>query len=167
VSRRILALAVASLAAATPFALATATATSAQRPNAAVEIGSAKIAPLGTVLVSGRGRPLYVFHPDGASRIACTPCQKIWFPLLAPATGVARAIGAARQSLIGSTRDPVIGRRVVTYDGWPLYTYVLDRRPGQADGQNIAMGGGHWRVLTPAGRVDSTPVSHGGGYAGS
>ena len=37
-----------------------------------------------------------------------------------------KAAGTAKQRLLGSDRDPA-GGRVVTYHGWPLYTYVGDR----------------------------------------
>jgi predicted lipoprotein with Yx(FWY)xxD motif len=139
----------------------------AQQPNASVEVGTAKIAKLGTVLVRGTGHALYMFEPSGNVHVACAPCQKIWFPLIAPATGVAKAIGNAKQALIGSVEDPVIGKRVVTYDGWPLYTYVLDKTKDQAGGQDIAMGGGFWRVLTAAGKIIDTPGTHGVGDVGS
>jgi predicted lipoprotein with Yx(FWY)xxD motif len=139
----------------------------AQQPNSSVEVGTARIAKLGKVLVRGTGHALYMFEPSGGIHVACAGCQKIWFPLVAPATGVAKAIGGAKQALIGSVRDPVIGRRVVTYDGWPLYTYVLDKRRDEAGGQDIVMGGGYWRVMTAAGKIVSVPGSHGGGYVGS
>jgi predicted lipoprotein with Yx(FWY)xxD motif len=135
-------------------------------PSSSVEVGTAKIAKLGGVLVRGSGHALYVFQPSGP-REACAACQKIWIPLLAPASGVARATGTAKQTLIGSVKDPVIGKRVVTYDGWPLYTYVLDTTKDEATGQDIKMGGGYWRVLTPAGKVVSTAVTHGVGDVGS
>ena len=139
----------------------------ARKPNAAVQIATAKVSGLGTVLVRGSGQPLYVFEATGGAQPGCSACHKIWFPLLSPTSGHARAAGAAKQSLIGSVLDPVIGKRVVTYNGWPLYTYVLDKVPDIANGQGILMGGGYWRVLTPAGKVDSKTVSHGGGYVGS
>jgi predicted lipoprotein with Yx(FWY)xxD motif len=161
------ALPVATLGGGALSASASAAAKHAKAAGSSVEIGTAKLGKLGTVLVRSGGRPLYVFQPNGRTHVACGGCQKIWFPLLAPAHGAARALGAARQSLIGSVRDPVIGKRVVTYDGWPLYTYVLDKVPDIANGQDILMGGGYWRVLTAAGKVDSAPATHGGGYVGS
>jgi predicted lipoprotein with Yx(FWY)xxD motif len=163
----VVALPVAMLGAGGLIAEASAAAPHTRQAPAAVEIGAAKLGNLGTVLVRSGGRPLYIFEPNARTHVACGGCQKIWFPLLAPAHGAAKAFGAARQSLIGSVKDPVIGKRVVTYDGWPLYTYVLDKVPDIANGQDILMGGGYWRVLTPAGKVDSTPATHGGGYVGS
>lgn len=143
-------------------------ATGGSRPNPAVEIGTASIQKLGTVLVNGHGQVLYMFAPDARSRVTCNAaCQKIWPPDVAPRTGVAKAIEGARQALIGSDRNPVDGRRIVTYDGWPLYRYVLDHKPRVPNGQNVALNGGFWWVLTPAGRVNQTPVPHGGYQEGS
>jgi len=55
-----------------------------------------------------------------------------------------------RASLLGSDPDPG-GGRVVTYHGWPLYTYENDAQPGQATGQAIDNDGGQWYVLRPSG----------------
>jgi predicted lipoprotein with Yx(FWY)xxD motif len=143
-----------------------ASASRAQQPNSGVDVGTVKISKLGSVLVRGTGHVLYVFQPSGP-RVACAACDKIWFPLIAPASGVAKAIDGAKQALIGSVKDPVIGKRVVTYDGWPLYTYVLDTGKNEATGQDIKMGGGYWRVLTPSGKVVSAATSHGIGDVGS
>src|ERR1700761_2351917 len=86
----------------------TAGAKSGSQPNPAVEIGTASIPKLGKVLVNGHGQVLYMFAPDDRSKVACNAaCQKIWPPDLAPRDGVAKAIGGARQSLIGSYRNPV------------------------------------------------------------
>lgn len=143
---------------------AAATAAGARKPNPAVEIGTAKIPQLGTVLVNGAGRVLYMFQPDDHAKVVCrASCQKIWPPVVAPKTGVARARYGARQSLISSDRNPVDGKRIVTYAGWPLYTYTLDTGRHQDNGQNIALNGGYWWALSPAGKINRTPISHGGG----
>lgn len=40
-----------------------------------------------------------------------------------------------------------------TYNGHPLYTYVGDTRPGQANGDNLNLNGGLWHeVIAGAGR---------------
>jgi predicted lipoprotein with Yx(FWY)xxD motif len=147
---------------------ANASAKASQQPNSSVEVGTAKIAKLGTLLVRGTGHALYMFAPDDGSQLACgAACQKVWPPLIAPKSGVAEAIDGAKQSLIGSIKDPIDGRRVVTYNGWPLYTYVLDKAAHEATGQNVALNGGYWWVMTPAGKINRTSVTHGVGDVGS
>jgi predicted lipoprotein with Yx(FWY)xxD motif len=39
----------------------------------------------------------------------------------------------------------------VTYDGHPLYTYIGDTAPGQANGNNINLNGGFWHEVPAAG----------------
>ncbi|HEX3616610.1 MAG TPA: hypothetical protein VHU61_08735 [Solirubrobacteraceae bacterium] len=125
------------------------------QPNPAVEIGTAKVGKLGTVLVNSSGHVLYMFAPDKHAKVACdSACQEVWPPVTAPKVGVAKAVGKARQSLIGSDKNPVTGHRIVTYNGWPLYTYITDHAMDQADGQNIDLSGGYWWVLTPNGHVE-------------
>jgi Secreted repeat of unknown function len=58
----------------------------------------------------------------------------------------------AKPLLLGSDPDPA-GGRVVTYNRWPLYTYVADRAAGQATGQALNLNGGLWYVLAPSGEV--------------
>jgi predicted lipoprotein with Yx(FWY)xxD motif len=41
----------------------------------------------------------------------------------------------------------------VTYNHWPLYTYVTDTKPGQTTGQGVNNSGGKWYVLSPSGKV--------------
>ena len=53
-------------------------------------------------------------------------------------------------SLIGAIerRD---GTLQVTYNGWPLYYFVKDQKPGDTTGQDIEGFGEEWYLLTPAG----------------
>ncbi len=60
----------------------------------------------------------------------------------------------------GFGADPA-GGRVVTYAGWPLYTYVGDTAPGTVKGQGLDANGGLWYVLSPAGNVIRTKASSG------
>ena len=106
----------------------------------------------GRILFDGRGRALYAFTRDprrGRSRCygACAAAWPVLF-----AKGSLRAGAGVRQALIGTTRRRD-GRRQVTYNGWPLYYYVNDRRPGQVTCQNVDEFGGLWLVVRPSGRL--------------
>lgn len=117
-----------------------------------VKVQARKLPKLGEVLVSASGRTLYVFAPDKASKVSCSAsCQSVWPPLAAPASGKAAAIAPLNSALIGSDPNPV-GGRVVTYDGWPLYTFVGDSGPGTANGQGKVLNGGTWHVISPSGK---------------
>jgi predicted lipoprotein with Yx(FWY)xxD motif len=124
--------------------------------TAAVKISTRKLPGLGTVLVNSKGRTLYMFVPDKRKRVTCVrTCAKVWPPVKLPKGAKAVAAGKAKASLLGSDRNPA-GGRVVTYNKWPLYTYVADTAPGQAKGQALNLNGGLWYVLSPSGKVIRT-----------
>jgi len=122
-------------------------------PAGGVKISSATIARLGPALVNTLGRTLYVFAPDKGKKVTCvSACAAIWPPAFLPSGKKTVAAAPVKQSLLGSDRDPA-GGRVITYAGWPLYTYVTDTAPGQATGQALNLNGGLWYVISPAGKV--------------
>jgi predicted lipoprotein with Yx(FWY)xxD motif len=117
----------------------------------AVKTGNVK--GLGVVLVNAKGRTLYVFMPDKHKRVTCTgSCAKFWPPLKWQGSGKPTAGGSAKGKLLGSDKNPS-GGRVVTYNKWPLYTYVGDKAAGKATGQGLDASGGKWYVITPAGKI--------------
>jgi predicted lipoprotein with Yx(FWY)xxD motif len=134
--------------------------------SATVRISTKSVPGLGTILVNGSGRTLYMFVPDKDKKVTCvTVCAKLWPPLFLPTGAKAVAAGGAKQSLLGSDKDPA-GGRVVTYSHWPLYTYVGDTKPGIAFGQAVNMSGGLWYVLSPSGAVIKHKATKGGGGGG-
>lgn len=141
---------------ATLVALALATAALATGSATSVKIGTRKLPKLGTVLVNSKGFTLYMFVPDKQKKVTCTKtCAAVWPPVKLAKGQKAVATGAAKQSLIGSDKNPS-GGSVVTYSKWPLYTYVVDTKPGQARGQATNLNGGLWYVLSPSGKVIKT-----------
>src|SRR5437870_2106830 len=124
--------------------------------TAAVKISTRKLPKLGTVLVNSKGRTLYMFVPDKQKKVTCvSTCAAIWPPVKLAKGAKAVAKGKAKASLLGSDANPA-GGRVVTYNGWPLYTYVSDTAPGKATGQALNLNGGLWYVLAPSGKVIRT-----------
>jgi predicted lipoprotein with Yx(FWY)xxD motif len=106
---------------------------------------------VGTVLVTSQDLALYVFAPDRHRAVTCTgACVGTWPPLMLPSGGRLVAGPGVDRALLGTDPDPS-GGRVVTYAGWPLYTYTGDVDPGQATGQNINLNGGEWYVIRPSG----------------
>jgi predicted lipoprotein with Yx(FWY)xxD motif len=126
---------------------------SAQHATKAATVQTKKIKKLGTVLVNSKGMTLYMFAPDKQKKVTCKgSCAAVWPPLKAKSGKKATAGGAAKKGLLGTDKNPG-GGRVVTYNKWPLYTYVADSKPGQASGQALKLNGGYWYVLSPAGKV--------------
>lgn len=132
-------------------------------------VGVAKTS-LGSVLVDTTGRTLYLFRGDVGTKSACTgACAAAWPPL--HAHGKPTVGGGARASLI-STAKRSDGTEQVTYNGHPLYLFVMDRKAGQTTGQGSTAFGAPWYVLSPAGdqitnRLSSTSGGGSGGSAAS
>jgi predicted lipoprotein with Yx(FWY)xxD motif len=116
-------------------------------------VSTRKVPKLGTILVNSKGLTLYMFVPDKRRKVTCVKvCAVVWPPLKLPAHTKPLARRGVKQKLLGSDRNPA-GGRVVTYHGWPLYTYVADKRPGMVTGQALDLNGGLWYVMSPSGKV--------------
>ena len=99
-----------------------------------------------TVLANAKGRTLYWFAPDTATKSACYgTCAAYWPPVRGAVTagpGVTGRLGTIKRS---------DGSMQATYDGHPLYTYVGDTAAGQANGNRLNLNGGLWYEVTPSG----------------
>ena len=123
----------------------------AARGGTKITIKSESLRGVGKVLVNAKGYALYMFEPDHHRSVTCSGvCAGTWPPVMLPSGASVVAGQGVNASLIGSDPGPS-GGRVVTYDGWPLYTYTGDVQPGQATGQDIDLNGGDWYVLRPSG----------------
>ncbi|MFF0626921.1 hypothetical protein [Streptomyces sp. NPDC004296] len=119
----------------------------------------ARSGPLGTILVDGRGRTLYLFEADQGRESTCYgDCAKDWPPLVV--RGAPTAGSGVKAELLGTSarRD---GSRGVTYHGHPLYYFDQDKRPGDVYGQGSDDHGARWYVLDPAGNRITKPVPSG------
>jgi predicted lipoprotein with Yx(FWY)xxD motif len=105
---------------------------------------------IGTFLVDGHGRTLYLFQKDKTARSTCSgACATDWPPLLT--TGKATASGSVRKALLGTSKRSD-GKTQVTYNGHPLYTYSGDQKAGDTNGQGISAYGARWYAVTASGR---------------
>ena len=101
---------------------------------------------LGVILTGASGRTLYLFTVDERDQSNCLGgCALAWPPLLTIEDPTAGA-DIADERLNSITRAD--GLQQVTYNGWPLYYYALDRSPGDARGQNS---GTLWHVVSTYG----------------
>lgn len=113
-------------------------------------VSAAEVGDLGTILVDSAGRTLYDFHKDKGSKSACyDACAGAWPPLLTE--GEPKAEGGAQAGMLGTTKRKD-GTVQVTYNGRPLYTYVGDQKPGEANGNDIDQFGAEWYALQPDGQ---------------
>jgi len=114
----------------------------AGEPTAAARGGvTLKTATIGgvTVLTNAKGLTLYWFAPDTPATSECTgSCASYWPPV----TGRPKA-GPGVTGKLGKIKRPG-GAEQATYDGHPLYTYIGDSAPGQANGNKLDLNGGYW-----------------------
>jgi predicted lipoprotein with Yx(FWY)xxD motif len=105
---------------------------------------------LGRIVVDTKGHTLYAFARDRNGRSACSgTCATYWPPLLT--SGKVRAGHGVKASLLGTTRRGA-GKLQVTYNRHPLYTFKLDKKAGQTNGEELNDFGGVWEALSPAGK---------------
>ena len=115
---------------------------------------AAKKTSLGTILVDGQGRTLYLWDADTGSMSTCSgACAQAWPPVLTK--GKPTASGGVNAALLGTTTR-TDGKTEVTYKGHPLYTFVEDHAPGDTTGQGSNGFGALWWVLSPAGQAITT-----------
>jgi predicted lipoprotein with Yx(FWY)xxD motif len=117
-------------------------------PASTTVVSTAKTG-LGRILVNSRGHTLYLFGKDRSGKSACSgQCATFWPPLIA--SGKTRVAGGAKASLIGSIKR-ADGRRQVTYNHHPLYTFVKDTSKGQTHGEGFSAFGAKWYAVSPSG----------------
>jgi predicted lipoprotein with Yx(FWY)xxD motif len=92
------------------------------------------------LLTDAKGLTLYSFAPDTSTKSACYGSCAAYWP---PVTGTPSAGPGVTGTLGTITRTD--GTKQATYDGHPLYTYIADKAPGTASGNNINLNGGLWR----------------------
>lgn len=132
---------------------ASSTSTSTQSAASSLALSARSFPGIGKALVDASGRTLYIFEPDAHSKVTCTGgCAQLWPPLKLASGQKASAAAGVQGALLGSDPDPE-GGIVVTYGGWPLYTYQADTAAGQDNGQGVETNGGLWYVISPEGKV--------------
>ncbi len=126
-------------------AVAHAGAPPAAAAGAGVTLKAAKISGV-TVLTNTSGLTLYWFAPDTPAISKCTGSCTAYWP---PVTGNPKA-GPGVTGKLGTIKRPGGGVQA-TYDGHPLYTYIGDNGPGQAQGNNLNLNGGLWYEVRVSG----------------
>ena len=126
------------------------------RPQASSTVVTTRHGSLGTFLVGPDGRTLYLFEADPKNHSTCSgDCAAVWPPLML--SGKLKAAGGVKAKLLGSIARK--GGRQVTYNGWPLYYYISDAKPGQTTGQDSPSFGAPWYVISTAGKAIITKAS--------
>ncbi len=119
-------------------AVANASGPPAAASGAGVTLKTGKISGI-TVLTNTSGLTLYWFAPDTSATSKCTGSCTAYWP---PVSGNPKA-GPGVTGKLGTIKRPGGGLQA-TYDGHPLYTYIGDNGPGQAQGNNLNLNDGLW-----------------------
>lgn len=133
--------------------------------TAAIHVASTS---LGQVLVDGAGRTVYLLTADSPGRSTCSgSCLSAW-PPVSPASGSTLPGVSAP---VDRTTTPG-GGSIATVGGWPLYTFVQDKAPGDVHGEGLQSFGGTWYAVSPDGQPvksagSSTATPSGGSSSGS
>lgn len=115
--------------------------------GAPITVGTAK--GVGKVLVDSNGMTLYYFQKDQNGESACYgACEQGWPPLTTE--GAPQAGEGAMASKLGTTKRKD-GTVQATYNNWPLYTFVEDKKPGEDNGTDSKAFGASWYPLHPNG----------------
>jgi len=113
----------------------------------------AEDATLGKFLADDQGRTLYLFTKDAKNTSNCyDDCAKAWPPLLS--AGQPTGVDGINTSLLGTTQRKD-GSMQVTYNGFPLYYFAPDQKPGDVKGQGVK---DVWYVISPAGEMVKAAV---------
>jgi predicted lipoprotein with Yx(FWY)xxD motif len=130
------------------FLAAGSVAQSAIGANATVTLRKTK---LGMILVNSRGHTLYLFAKDRNGKSACSgSCAKFWPPSLH--SGKPTAGSGVKASLLRTTKRSS-GSLQLTYNKHPLYTFTLDKRAGQTNGEGNLAFGARWYAVSARGRA--------------
>ncbi|MET9375400.1 SCO0930 family lipoprotein [Streptomyces sp. NPDC002992] len=117
---------------------------------------------LGKVVTDSEGFTLYRFDKDSSSppRATCEgDCAKAW-PVVS-AAGAKPPAGVDAALLGEVTRAD--GSKQLTLDGWPMYRYAKDTKPGDVNGQGV---GGTWFAAAPDGKKAAAPAAGAGADVG-
>lgn len=112
---------------------------------------------LGPVLVDSKGLTVYLLTADTKGHSTCSAqCLQYWPLVPAPAGAVPSVDGIT--AALGTTKA-TSGASVVTAGGWPLYTFVKDKAPGDVTGEGVKTFGGTWYAVSPAGAPVTAPAT--------
>jgi predicted lipoprotein with Yx(FWY)xxD motif len=140
---------------------ATATSGGATSPTGAVSSGGilgVSTTSLGPVLVDAKGMTVYLLTADTPGHSSCSAqCLQYWPTVPAPAGAAVPAVKGVSAALAEAKASS--GASMLTAGGWPLYTFVKDKAPGDVSGQGVKTFGGTWYAVSPSGMAITAPAA--------
>jgi predicted lipoprotein with Yx(FWY)xxD motif len=133
----------------------------ATQQTGAATVKTAGVSGLGTILVDGQGRTIYLFQRDTGPTSTCAGACIAGWPAVTT-HGTPQAAGGVTAAKLGTTKRSD-GTMQATYAGHPLYYYAGDSAAGDANGQALNAFGAPWYVVGTNGSAITTQASSGGG----
>ena len=131
----------------------TATSGAGASPTSASTSGgvlSVRTTSVGPVLVDAKGFTVYMLTADKPGHSSCsTQCLQYWPLVPAPAGSSVPTVKVITAALAETKASS--GVAMLTAGGWPLYTFVKDKAPGDVTGQGVKTFGGTWYAVSPSG----------------
>ncbi|WP_245533748.1 c-type cytochrome [Calidithermus timidus] len=118
----------------------------------------------GQYLTDLKGRSLYLFTRDSKDTVTCyDACAQNWPPLLLEKNNKPLGDKGVDAKLLGTAKRNDRSSLQITYNGWPLYYFARDQKPGDTNGQGV---GGVWFLVSPKGEaIKTTATQQPGGAA--
>ncbi|MDY0323347.1 MAG: 5'-nucleotidase C-terminal domain-containing protein, partial [Candidatus Carbobacillus sp.] len=120
----------------------------------------------GSYLVNDAGLSLYMYTKDqpGGNSVCTGACANNWPPLTVTEEVYKRYIQEGikvgegiEKDKVGFVKRPDSDMYQVMYNGWPLYTFIGDKTPGETNGQGK---NDVWYLMSPDGRPIVPTVFH-------
>jgi predicted lipoprotein with Yx(FWY)xxD motif len=124
----------------------------AEPEGEATPVSLGEASGVGKILVDEEGMTLYYFQKDqkGSGKSKCEgACAEAWPPLITE--GEPEAMTGVKAAMLGTIQRKD-GTTQVTYAGWPLYTFVEDKKPGEDNGTDSKAFGASWYPLHSNGK---------------
>jgi predicted lipoprotein with Yx(FWY)xxD motif len=104
----------------------------------------------GKILVDAQGRAMYAFAADSKGKSNCNGSCLTYWPAVSAGSKTPKASAGVTATFGVLHRQD--GTAQLTVDGYPMYTYVGDTKPGATTGQGKNLSGGLWWVVAPSGK---------------
>ena len=118
-----------------------------QAQSAPALLEALTVAGHGKVLVNSHHFSLYGYSPESAGKIVCKAiCLKFWPPVLVSSKVTSVSVGAGVSGKVGFVKRSATTKQV-TFNGWPLYTFIKDKAPAKATGEGVKNGTFIWGLI--------------------
>jgi predicted lipoprotein with Yx(FWY)xxD motif len=113
---------------------------------------SANIANYSGVLENAQSFSIYVLSVEKGAKLHCTgACLSTWRPLVVKSSVKAVSVAKSVKGKIGFVKRTATTKQV-TFNSFPIYTFVGDSGPNQSNGEAVSGDGGVWHLAHAAAR---------------